>query len=597
MLTLRLCAAVALLLCCWANLAGAVIKNPGWWRNTVFYQIYPRSFMDSNDDGIGDLKGITMKLQHFKDSGIGAIWLSPIYASPMVDFGYDISDFRDIEPDYGTMKDLEELTKKAKEMGIKVIMDLVPNHTSDKHDWFVKSFNGIGKYKDYYIWRGNDSSKLPNNWISVFSGPAWTYNKTRGMHYFHQFEYRQPDLNYANPDVRQEMEEIIRFWLSKGIDGFRVDAIPHVYENDDLLDEPRSNDPNAGPRDYGYLNHIYTKDDQRSYDLIQSWRKILDDWAHERDEDEKVIMTEAYTSLVNTTKFYDYGSHVPFNFNFIMSVNNKSTAAEFKSVIDDWMSHTPKPHGVANWVMGNHDRSRTATRYPGRADQMTMLAMILPGIAVTYNGEEIAMEDKLDISWEETMDPQACNTDPEHYKSRTRDPNRTPFQWDNSTNAGFSKANTTWLPVHENYPHLNLDLQKKDYGSHYWLYKNLTSLRASSDTLKHGELMTEVLNNGKALAVVRKNVESPERIILVINFLDAESQEVDVSKFTNGEREFDVILSSQGSGATGTKTPTNKVKLQAKASVILRGNDAPSFAVISNLLIIFGIFANKLYSM
>ncbi|KAF7393739.1 hypothetical protein HZH68_010558 [Vespula germanica] len=432
------------------------IKNKGWWRNAVFYQIYPRSFMDSNDDGVGDLKGITSKLEHFVDAGVRGIWLSPIYASPMIDFGYDISDFKAIHPEFGTMEDFETLVAKSKKLGLKVILDLVPNHTSDKHEWFQKYLAGEEKYKDYYIWRKgrkDDGVTPPNNWIS----------------------------------------DVIRFWLRKGVDGFRIDAVPHLFEIEDLRDEPRSSDPSATDRDYTYLNHIYTKDDPRTYELVQSWRNLLDDYSDANNEDEKVMMTEAYTSLENTTKYYEYGSHIPFNFKLITDVNHNSSATDFKRIIETWMAHTPNT-GSANWVLGNHDRSRTASRYPKRAVQMTMLPMILPGVAVTYYGEEIGMVDKSDISWEDTQDPQACNAGKDKYQSRSRDPNRTPFQWDNSKNAGFSKGNRTWLPVHESYELLNLENQKNIVGpSVYKVYRSLIQLRNSSRALQEGNLRMDVV--------------------------------------------------------------------------------------------------------
>ncbi|XP_058808065.1 maltase 2-like [Phymastichus coffea] len=548
-----------------AGFATGEIKNKGWWKNTVFYQVYPRSFMDSNDDGTGDLKGITSKLQHFKDSGIGAVWLSPIYASPMIDNGYDISDFRQVDSMFGTMADLEELVKQAKKLGIKIILDLVPNHTSDQHKWFQDENT---KY-DYYIWnKGKDNQKPPNNWLSVFGNSAWTLHSKIDLWYFHQFYEQQPDLNYNNPNVQKEMEDVIKFWLDKGIDGFRIDAVPHIYERNDLLDEPESKIPGVKENEYDYLLHIYTKDDPRTYTLIRKWRQLLDDYADKNNLDEKVILTEAYTNLENTTQYYNFGSHVPFNFNFIMNVNNKSHPADFKKVIDDWISHTPE-NETANWVMGNHDRSRTATRYAGRADQMTMLAMILPGIAVTYNGEEIAMEDNPELICEEKAKEEA---DPQANKCDFRDPARTPFQWDDTKNAGFSKSNTTWLPVHKNYKSLNLANQKIALNSHYKLYQKLTQLRSTSDALKKGKLQTEVLNDGKVLVVIRDYNDKKEIVILLINFSDDQPQSVDIKKYTSMEHhDTNIYVSSIGSEIGWNSTVTGlKLTLPGKASVVVQ---------------------------
>lgn len=242
----------------------AGLTNDQWWRKTVFYQIYPRSFKDSNGDGIGDLKGITSKLDHLKATGIDATWLSPIFQSPMIDFGYDISDYKAIHAEYGTMDDFHELISKAKELGIKIILDFVPNHTSDQCEWFIKSANREAGYEDYYVWRdglvSDDGEAVPpNNWVSVFYGSAWTYHPIRKQFYLHQFTKEQPDLNFRNPKVKDEMKDVLRFWLDKGVDGFRIDAVNHLFEDEEFKDEPASG-KETDPLSYDFLDHIYTKD-------------------------------------------------------------------------------------------------------------------------------------------------------------------------------------------------------------------------------------------------------------------------------------------------------------------------------------------------
>ncbi|KAG7203432.1 hypothetical protein KM043_013499 [Ampulex compressa] len=535
----------------------------------VFYQVYPRSFMDHNNDGIGDLKGITAKLEHFVDAGVGGIWLSPIYSSPMIDFGYDISNFTQIDPIYGTLDDFERLTARARKLGVKVILDFVPNHTSDKHQWFQKSVAGDDKYKDYYTWRkGRDNNKSPpNNWISVFNGPAWEYNENREEWYLHQFEYRQVDLNYSNPNVRTDMEDVIKFWLGKGVDGFRVDAVPYFFEDKELRDEPRSYNPKASPDESDYLDHIYTKDDPRTYDLIRSWRNVLDEYSDAHNEDEKVMMTEAYTSLDNTTRYYQYGSQIPFNFQFIGGVNKSSTPADFKKIIDDWIIRTP-PGSVPNWVMGNHDNSRLASRFPGREDQMIMLEMILPGVAVTYYGEEIGMVDKRDISWEDTQDRQACLAGKANFLMVSRDPVRTPFQWDNTKDAGFSRANSTWLPVNANYKELNLKKQKASISNtHYKVYQKLIRLRKSSPALYEGTSKNAVLNNNKVLAIARES--KAQTVILLINFDDDSSQLVDLKRLFKLYRRTHIAITSVNSNLRPQRVDPSKVTLPAKATVVL----------------------------
>ncbi|CAK9805314.1 Maltase 1 [Anthophora plagiata] len=546
------------------GVASGEILNKGWWKNAVFYQVYPQSFMDSNEDGMGDLKGITSKLSHFKDTGITGIWLSPIYESPMVDNGYDISDFRNIDPKFGTLDDINNLITEAKKLGVKVVLDLVPNHTSDKHVWFQKSKNRTENYEDYYIW--NDGKKLengtvvpPNNWLSVFNGSGWEYDNGRKQFYFHQFYKQQPDLNYRNKAVQNEMKDIMQYWLDKGLDGFRIDAVPHLFEGDIKLDEPAVNVPGAvAGHDHLTLNHTLTKDQPETYELIKSWRKFVDDYANERNQSEKVLLTEAYTSLENTLKYYEYGSNVPFNFKFIMDADETSNADHFKEIIDSWITRKPKD-GVANWVMGNHDRVRVATRYPGREDHMIMLEMILPGIAVTYYGEEIGMEDN------------------KHIVSKDfRDPCRTPFQWDNSSYAGFTKGNHTWLPVNPNYVEVNLEKQKKDSESHYKLYTELIKMR-KNEVLMNGELQTVVLNK-EVLAVIRKN--NLEAVTLLMNFNQSSSVSVDLTNVVY-QKEPEIKLKSVGSNVNLTSIELSKVVIPKGAAIVITSKSAASMIGVS----------------
>ncbi|XP_015111694.1 maltase 2 [Diachasma alloeum] len=510
------------------NIVASEIKNVGWWKNAVFYQIYPRSFKDADNDGIGDLKGITSKLTHLKETGIDAVWLSSIYASPMVDSGYDVSDFRKIHPQYGNETDLIDLVKRAKELGIKLILDLIPNHTSDKHPWFERSLAGIEPFTNYYIWRNVTSDgKPPNNWLSVSGQSAWKCFPIRKKCYLHQFREEEPDLNYRNEGVRKEMVEIMKFWLAKGIDGFHISAAPHLFEIGDFRNEPRTNITGATDVDYSYLQHIYTKDQHETYELIRDWKKVLDDYANSTNTDEKVLMTEAYTTLKNSTKYYDSGVQVPSNFFFITDVNSTSSPDKFKSIIDAWLNETASRSGaVANWVMGTHDHSRIATRFPGHSDQMTMLAMILPGVAVIYYGEEIGMVDKSDITYGDTQDPIGHIAGPDNYKEYSRDPSRTPMQWDNSTNAGFNNGTKPWLPIHQNYVEINLAAQKVANNSHYDVYNKLIMLKKTRRAIISGTVQIFVSSDKKSLLVVR--AAKNEAIILVSNLSKNETITVDV---------------------------------------------------------------------
>ncbi|XP_066589762.1 maltase 1-like [Prorops nasuta] len=512
-------------------------------------------------------------MDHFVDAGVDGVWLSPIFTSPMVDFGYDISDFKDIDPAYGTIEDFTDMIKRAKELGIKVVIDFVPNHSSSENDWFEKSESGIGKYKNFYVWREgrNDNKSPPNNWISVFTGPAWTYSDKRQQWYLHQFERRQPDMNYDSPELRAEIGEVLNFWLEKGVDGFRIDAVPYIFEDPQFRDEPRSYAPGVTDEESNYLNHIYTKDDPRTYELISSWRKKLDDYASFTNSEEKLMMSEAYTSLANTTRFYESGVDVPFNFMLITELDKNSTSDDFKKVIDTWLKASPK-NAVPNWVVGNHDRSRIASMYPGRADQMTMLAMILPGVAVTYYGDEIGMVDKRDISWEDTQDPQACLAGRDQYLSLSRDPNRTPFQWDDTENAGFSNASKTWLPVNSNYKELNLAKQKSAPESHYKIYQALTKLKKSSEALRNGSLKVATLNDKKVLGVFRET--TGQTLVLLINFSNNDSQVVDLTKDGKFYKNSLVIIASLNSNVkVGNRMDPFKVNLPPKATLIIKSEE------------------------
>ena len=369
-----------LTLLCLAILAtGVQSVNNDWWKDAVIYQIYPRSFKDSNGDGIGDLNGITSKLEHIKDIGADALWLSPIYTSPQADFGYDIANFTDVDPQYGTLSDFAKLVTKAKFLGLKVIMDYVPNHSSNNHPWFKKSIQKIKPYDEFYVWHDakivNGASKPPNNWLSTFKGSAWEWNAKRGQYYLHQFAIGQPDLNYHNKDLDQAMKDVFTFWMDRGVDGFRIDAINHMIEDARMLDEPRNSDPNIPPDEYSSLNHIYTRDQNETYDILKSWKTLLDDYAVKHKTDAKFLITEAYTTQPLTMKFFSYGS-IPFNFLLITSLNGHSSAVNIKRTIDDWLNDVPKGN-VSNWVVGNHDQHRAATRYgTKKADMITMLATL-----------------------------------------------------------------------------------------------------------------------------------------------------------------------------------------------------------------------------
>ncbi|XP_033353097.1 alpha-glucosidase-like [Bombus vosnesenskii] len=502
---------------CFLLFALSAAVDVNWFKNAIVYQIYPRSFKDSNGDGIGDLNGITSKLEHIKDIGATALWLSPIYKSPQVDFGYDISNYTDIEPTYGTLADFDKLVAKAKSLGLKVILDFVPNHSSPEHPWFKKSVQKIKPYDEYYVWRDakivNGTRKPPNNWLSGFGGSAWEWNNVRKQYYLHQFAIGQPDLNYRNKDLNQEIKNVFTFWMDRGVDGFRIDAINLMFEDANFRDEPSANRTDIPSDDYDSLLHIYTLDQNETYGTLNSWRKLMDDHSNRTNSDPRLILTEAYTTHERTMKYYTAGSNVPFNFMFITSLNNKSTAMDYKNLIDKWVKSVPSGN-VPNWVVGNHDNHRVASRFgTGRANMIIQMAMVLPGIAVIYNGDEIGMVDR-PFTYKETLDPAGCNAGPARYYLKSRDPERTPFQWDSTTSAGFSNSTKTWLPVHSNYKTLNLAAQKRATSSPYQLFKKLMNIK-KRPVIARGSLNVSILDK-QVLGITR--TLGSETVIVMLNF-------------------------------------------------------------------------------
>ncbi|XP_068630908.1 maltase 2-like [Battus philenor] len=499
-----------------------------WWQTALIYQIYPRSFKDSNGDGIGDLNGIREKLPYLRETGVDAIWMSPIYLSPMYDFGYDIADYREIAPEYGTMDDFHMLMKDARKMGIRVILDFVPNHTSNESDWFIRSARREPDYENYYVWADGvphpdkpDVLLPPSNWLSNFGNSAWEYNEERAQFYLHQFVVGQPDLNYREPKVQEEMKEVLRFWLDMGVSGFRVDAINMLYEarpedfGGKYPDEPRSGNDDAVPGDYKYLDHIYTKNLNETYEMVYDWRELLDEYTQPHAE-HKIMMTEAYADISNMIRYYGdkhRNGSVPFNFSFLGDIRNTSTAYDIKLVIDKWMTYMPSGK-TANWVNGNHDQSRVASRQgTDRVDAMNMLALLLPGIAITYQGEELGMTDGY-VSWRDTRDPQACASGAGRYARTSRDPERTPYHWDATAHAGFSNSTAaTWLPVADNYVTVNLAAQLST-RSHYTFYKDLAAAR-KKPAARLGDLETRALS--ESILVITRLLPGSPGIVGIIN--------------------------------------------------------------------------------
>jgi alpha-glucosidase len=449
-----------------------------WWQTGIIYQVYPRSYQDSNGDGIGDLRGIIQRLDYLQWLGITAVWISPIYPSPMADYGYDIADYTGIHPLFGTMEDFDELLQQAHRRGIKIVLDLVPNHTSDQHPWFLESRSSRHNPKrDWYLWRdAKPDGSPPNNWLSVFGGPAWEWDEATGQYYYHAFLKEQPDLNWRNLEVQEAMLNVMRFWLEKGVDGFRVDVMWHMIKDDQLRDNPVNPDYQAHMATYEQLWPVYSTDQPEVHDIVQKMRRVLDSYP------ERMMIGEIYLPIHKLVTYYgtdNSGAHLPFNF---MLLSTTWDARHIAAAIDEYEGALPKG-GWPNWVLGNHDQPRITSRVGLQQSRVAaMLLLTLRGTPTIYYGEELGMRD-VPIPFEEVQDPQGLNM-PD--KNLSRDPARTPMPWDNSEHAGFSTAKP-WLRLGLLYKRVNVALQREDYYSHLSLYRRLINLRQSTPSLMVGD--------------------------------------------------------------------------------------------------------------
>ena len=493
-----------------------------WWKHAVIYEIYPRSFQDSNGDGIGDLNGITQRLGYLKDLGVDAIWIAPIYPSPQVDFGYDISDYQAIDPQYGTMADFDRLLAEAQKRNIRIIMDAVMNHTSDKHAWFVESAGSRKNPKaDWYIWRdGKGSGQPPNNWLSTFGHSAWQFVPARNQYYYHYFYIQQPDLNWRNPKVEHAMFDMLRFWLDKGVAGFRLDAVPTLFEDPALKDEkvlPGTNkfgDPNEETKLQENLPEVHG--------VIRRMRTMVNSY---RD---RVLIGETYLPNVEELdKWYGGAKRDELQLPMDMQVGfeDKLDANEFRKRIND--AETKVHGGQPLFVFDNHDNPRTAFRYgDGVHDRQIdqMLATILfttRSTALMYYGDEIEMPTTPPTSKDQVRDPIGITGWP---KEKGRDGERTPMQWDSSTAAGFSSNSHTWLPVAPDYQQVNVEAESKDPNSMLNWYKKLIALRRTNPALHDGAM--QMLNAGNDQIVAWTRTAPEGKVVVVACSFSAQPQTV-----------------------------------------------------------------------
>jgi alpha-glucosidase len=525
-----------------ASAQSAVPGEPRpWWKHAVFYEIYPRSFADSNGDGIGDLNGIAAKLDYLKDLGVDAIWITPCYPSPQVDFGYDVSDYENIDPMYGTLEDFDHLEHEARRRGIRIIMDFVMNHTSDQHPWFIDSRSSrTAAHRDWYIWRDGQNGGPPNNWTSGFGGSAWKLDPATNQYYYHFFYPQQPDLNWRNPAVEKAMFDVTRWWYKRGVAGFRLDAVETLFEDPKL----RDNRVLPGKNAYGdpIEERVYTTKLPELHDVLHDLRKVA-------DEHQAVLIGETWTRNIDELKQY-YGAHsdeLQMPMDFLFATVNRLSAAEFRQQI----AAVDSGGGWPVYVIGNHDMPRSYVRYgdgqhnDSIAKLMAGLYLTLRGTPILYYGEEIGMENNDPKRREEVQDPIGKLGWPEE---KGRDGERTPMQWSDGANAGFTRS-TPWLPVPLSSATHNVARESKDRDSVLQFYKHLLALRHQNRALLDGDYIPLNPDDPNVLSYLRRYQD--EAVLVVLN-MSASPQKVHLDLGPQGfaRAKAKALLSTTGPGAS-----------------------------------------------
>lgn len=514
------------------------MATKSWREVNAIYQIYPRSFMDSNNDGVGDIRGIIEKIEYLRNIlGVDALWLSPIFQSPKTDWGYDVSDYCAIDPEYGTMQDFEELLARAHEQGIKIMLDLVPNHTSAQHAWFQESRQDTTNSKrDWYVWRDPKSDgSAPNNWQSISGGSSWTFDGQTGQYYLHSFTKEQPDLNWDNPNVREVIKQSVRFWFDKGVDGFRVDAVWPLSKVDGLPDDELNDSFTTMPKaTFNDFKHTACKNGPH----LQEYLKELSDVAAEYDH--RFFIFEYYPDYAHGDANEQYRTVQSVNPRFATSfyfdcMHAQWSAAQYRGIIQSY--YTSKPADVsAVMCFGNHDQSRLVTRVGEQeARAIAVLQCTLPGVPTMYYGEEIGMHD-VNIPLNLRKDGFAENA-----AMGSRDAERTPMQWTTGLQAGFTTAESSWLPIADDYAERNVATESKDIHSFLSLFKSLLSMRSHYEVLRTGtvtfhDAKTDILhytvsNGSDAISILinfspeRQSVRPPQAAtILLSSLLDVSEQ-------------------------------------------------------------------------
>ena len=540
-----------------------------WYKDLVVYQIYPKSFKDSNGDGIGDIRGIISKLDYIKSIGVNAIWLSPVYCSPFKDNGYDISNYKDIAPVFGSLDDFKEFLEKSHSMGIKVIMDLVINHTSDEHEWFKKSaLSRDNEYSDYYIWKGKVDGHEPNNWESCFGGSAWEYNEARDQYYLHLFSKGQPDLNWKCEKLKKDIFDMVRWWCELGVDGFRVDAISYLDK------APFDYSPNKeNAFGYAFCMDICSGRD-KTHELIKELRKIFDEYN---------VMSVGEVSVKDANELYKYSSESRKEFNMaipfippVVEIDNFSPSNMRERIKKNY--EILKEDGWWARFLSNHDKPRQVSLYGDdkayhkeSSKLLGLITHLLPGTPFIYQGEEIGMTNIYYPSLSQYDDIDTVNfynheiaegkSEEEAFKRTqmiSRDNARSPMQWDDTLYGGFSTSKP-WLGVNENYKTINVNKQNNDIDSILNFYRNIIKIRLSSNTLKRGNLSFIFEDSNKIFAYKRELLD--EEFVVIANF-SKENTKINFS-FDN----YTTIISNYNNTYRG-----NEIELKAYEAFLLKKN-------------------------
>ena len=539
-------------------------SSSDWWRCGVVYQIYPRSFQDSNGDGIGDLAGVTSRLDYLAGLGVNALWLSPFYPSPGADFGYDVSDYVNVDPMFGDLADFDELLAGAHGRGLKVIVDFVPNHSSDQHPWFVESRSSrTNPKRDWYYWRDpKPDGSPPNNWLAAFGGPAWTLDEQTGQYYLHQFLPRQPDLNWRNPEVKAAMFDAMRFWLDRGVDGFRIDVAIALMKDPELRDNPPNPDFGRVHTMHKATGEVESQLQVRNFghpDIHGLYREIRELLNSYDSTSSRVMIGELHIWDPKVWATY-YGAaldemHLPYNFGLL------KTEWQARAIMDHvaGIEAAVPPGGWPNYVFGNHDEHRIATRIgPENARVAMMLLLTLRGTPTIYYGDELGMED-VAISPEQERDPWGLRVPG---LNLGRDPGRTPMQWSSHANAGFTEPGATpWLPLESEWQTRNVDLQDADPFSMLALTKQILALRRNHPALNCGNY--EAVSDDTPDCLVFRRKSNDEQFMIGLN-LGGETRTIHIDASKQPECMLSTMLDRDGELEAGG------IQLRPHEGVILR---------------------------